>query len=442
MNTTKFILQCQTCQEKIEDFNNWFGYGQQCPQCGSKQVYVEYQQGYENLIKTIRRTETPASLWHYLDYLPLNESEHIVSFSEGIVPIDRWTFIEDYARERHNINCKIYAHRYDLNTATGTFKDMAATVVASVLKENGQKSYVGASTGNIANAYAKYLSAAGILFYAFIPCNSSDAQEAGIASFAQKVFRVAGDYSSAKQLAADFAVKHHMILAAGNFDPMRIEAKKTMVYEWLRQLDEFPTVYIQALSGGTGPLGIAKAYHELKPLEVFSAIPRQILVQSDKCAPMAMAWETAKAQNFPAGWEKNYPVIENPETAIPTLSTGNPKTYPVLAPFVKETCGEIIACDENKAVDVGRLIAAETAVLTGPAAALPIGGIFRSLQEGHIKDGDVVLVNVGENMGRSPDFLTRFVDNETPVHNLNDCKIFDRKQYIQELWERIYHLYG
>jgi threonine synthase len=442
MQNDKFKIRCEDCGHLIKDFSSWFDQNQQCLECGSKLVSVDYSKGYEGLTSYLNAESKPGGLWYYFDYLPLKDRRNIVSFSEGIVPIDRWEFLERFAKERYGIRCKIYAHRYDLSPGTGTFKDLAGTVVSSVLNEAGRDSYVGASTGNIANAYSKYLAAAGILFYAFIPSNSSDIQKAGITAFGQKAFRVNGDYAAAKAMAAQFAGMHEMVLAAGNFDPMRIEAKKTMVYEWLRQLDEFPTVYVQALSGGTGPLGIKKAYKELSPLNLFNKIPRQLMVQSDQCAPMAMAWEEAKANDFPKGWETEYPVLKDPDTVIPTLSTGDPKTYPVLAPFVRDTGGEIFSCDETKAIDAARLVAAECNALIGPAAALPVEGVFESFKRELIHDGDVILLNVGENIGRSPDFLAQFLGQEAEVNSIEDCSLAERKEQLDEVWSKIEEIYS
>ncbi len=442
MGENKFYLQCRQCSTIVASFSEWFKSGQTCPECSGKQVYVEYNAGYDSLKRIIEQDKKPSSLWHYHDYLPLDYRENIISFDEGIVPIDRWRFIEDFAKNNFGINSKIYVQRYDLNQATGTFKDMAGTVVASVMNENKKTSYVVASTGNIANAYAKYLAAAGITVYAFIPKISSLFMEAGIAAYGQKVCRVDGDYDAAKKMAAAFAEKHGFLLAAGNFDPMRVEAKKTMVYEWVRLMDDFPTVYIQALSGGTGPLGIQKAFSELEPLNMINTMPRQILVQSEKCAPMAFAWKKAKENNFPPNWENDYPVIENPETEIPTLSTGNPKTYPVLGKFVKETNGEIIACDETKAVDAARLVALEASVLSGPAAALPVAGLLESIKSGLIKDGDVVLLNLGEGIGRSPDFLQRLTAPVKPEKDLDKFSLYDRDKRLEQVRNAIYQTFA
>ncbi|MEJ2545718.1 MAG: pyridoxal-phosphate dependent enzyme, partial [Calditrichaceae bacterium] len=350
---------------------------------------------------------------------------------------DRWQFLEKYAKDYFNIDCIIYAHRCDQNPATGTFKDMAGTVVASVLKENNKTAYVAASTGNIGNAYAKYLCAAGINLYGFIPSNSSAEQEAGISAFGQKVNRVSGDYAMAKKIAAEFAQEHNLILAAGNFDPMRIEAKKTMVYEWLRVLPEFPTVYMQALSGGTGPLGIKKAFGELTGVFNLGKLPKQIMVQSGKCDPMTQGWNQAKENNFPEGWETDYPIIVNPDTYVPTLATGNPQTYPVIAPFVRETAGEIISSQEDHLPLIAAWIAMETSILIGPAATVTISGFMNSLRDKLINTGDVIVLNIGEGINRSPRFLTDLSSDASMVQSISECDLFDinqeRKTIIQDV---------
>lgn len=440
MNTnSKFHLQCKVCGYKIQDFSEWFSVKQKCPKCGSPQADVMYNKKFDGLLNLIKSSDfKPDSLWGYFDYLPLLDNKNIISAGgEGIVPIDRWTFFEKYAQEHYNCSIKVYAHRHDRNFATGTFKDLAGTVVASVLKENGIKNYVSASTGNIGVAYARYLAAAGISLTLFIPNSSLKSQEAEVTSFGQKVYRVDGDYAAAKKMAKEYAEKHNFVLTGGNFDPMRIEAKKTMVYEWLRLLPDFPTVFMQAISGGSGPLGIAKSCKELESYGVFKKMPRFILPQPHRCAPMAEAWDKAKAAGFPEGWEKNYPIYEDPKTTINTLATGNPTAYPPLAKLVKESNGEIIASTEENAIHVSKVIAYETTFRIGPAAAITVVGFFDALRKGYIKDGDVVMLNIGEGTNRSALYMEQFVDKTELISNLNQTKIINREDLKQQIWKAI-----
>jgi len=441
MESNKFYLKCSLCGVTIGGFPNWFSHGQRCPECGSNQSEVIYAQDILHIRRTVfNRLQYRSGLWHYFDFLPLNDENNIISSGEGSVPIDRWSFLERFAKERYDINCRVFAHRHDNNFATGTFKDLAGSMVASVLRENNQSSYVVASTGNVGVAYSRYLTDADINLQVFIPENSSKSQEAEIGCFGQKVFRVKGDYAHAKELAREFSQQYNILLAAGNYDPMRIEAKKVMVYEWLRYMDDFPTVYIQGLSGGTGPLAIAKACRELEPVHLVDKMPRFLLAQSDKCSPMADAWATAKAEGFPEGWENSFPIYTNPETMIPTLATGYPTTYPVLSKLVRESGGEIVAFPEQEAIAVARLVAYESAVRMGPAAAVAVGGFFVSLKNGSIRDGDIVMINCGEGMRRSPSFMEKLIYTGSDVASIDECKPSDRRVFGKEVWDAIEHM--
>jgi threonine synthase len=436
--TSKYFMKCLSCDNKIVDFSSWFQYGQRCPECGSNQADVVYKRPMSDIKKVLFQDDSKKmGLWRYFDFLPVNEEKNIISSGEGNIPIDRWPFLEKYAAETYNIRCKVYAHRHDDNYATGTFKDLAASVVASVLKEINIRTYVASTTGNVGVAYSRYLSAAGVTFYGFIPENASKAQEAEIGCFGQKVFRIKGDYTRAKELAYEFARKYQIPLAAGNFDPMRVEAKKTMVYEWLRLMPEFPTVYIQALSGGTGPIGIAKAHRELQSLSLYKKISRFILVQTDKCSPMADAWENAKANGFPKNWENTFPVYHNPETFIPTLATGYPKTYPVIGTLTRQSKGEIMAFPEMDTVKVARLVAYEKATRIGPAAAIAVGGFLKSLKHGHIKQNDVVMINIGEGIRRAPEFMNELIYTTSQAKSVKNCHPVDRAEFGQQIWRSI-----
>jgi len=434
----KYSLKCLSCDGEISDFTRWFKYGQRCPECGSDQADVMYHKPISEIKKVLSQEKTKKpGLWRYFDFLPLVDEKNIISSREGNIPIDRWYFLEKFAAEKYSIQCQVYAHRHDDNYATGTFKDLAASVVASVLKENNIPTYVASTTGNVGVAYSRYLSAAGVTFYGFIPENASKAQEAEIGCFGQKVFRVKGDYTRAKEVAFDFAQKNKILLAAGNFDPMRVEAKKTMVYEWLRLMSVFPTVYIQALSGGTGPIGIARAHRELESLSLYKTMPRFILVQTDKCSPMADAWEKAKSSGFPEDWENTYPVYHNPKTFIPTLATGYPRTYPVISTLTRKSKGEITAFPEMDTINIARLVAYETATRIGPAAAIAVGGFLKSLKQRYIKQNDIVMINVGEGIRRAPEFMKKLIYTTSTVKSVKNCHTVDRTEFGKRIWKSI-----
>lgn len=435
MDKTKYHLRCVACGEITADFATWFKQNQVCAHCGSKHSEIEYNADYRMLPALFKGH--PDSFWHYFDFLPLENKENIVSCQEGAIPLERWSFLEDYAKESGIEDCKIYVYRNDLNGGTHTFKDIAASMAASIFKENNIEQYCIASTGNTATAYGKYLAIAGVNAAIFMPDNSEIVSQSEIASYGQQIYRVKGDYTFAKKVAADYAQKFNVLISAGNIDPIRIESKRTMVFEWLRILGKMPDVYVQAISGGTGPLALDKAVRELLPHMPEINLPKMLMVQTDKCDPMVQAWENAKSESFPEGFEKNYPVIDNPKTEISILATGNPATYPLVAKLMRKCDGDFLRVKEDKALDMARLVAYERKIHIGPASAVCMLGILKAIENKEIKSGQTVLVNMGEGIKRASGFLLKLGSHIEHIDSVDDCHIPDMKQFREKLWKNV-----
>lgn len=433
----KYYFVCRNCGHKINSFDEWFKLGQKCPECGKNFVDTKYTADLGKLKDLCFTRNEVKSLWHYFDFLPLDKKENIVSAGEGVPQINRWDFLEEFARKEYNTDCKVYVMRHNTGNATRTFKDIAGTLAASVLKECGINEYAVASTGNTANAFSHYLAMAGISLYVFMPEDAVKENIASVSSYGQKAVICKGDYAFAKKIAGEFTAKNNILMTIGNTDPLRVEAKKTWVYEWLRQVGETPTVYFQALSGGTGPIAVEKAFDEIEPLGLVSKRPRYISVQPSLCDPMTQAWEKAKANKFPEGWQNDFPKILNPKTKVQTLATGVPGTYPIIADITKRSGGEIISFNEDRLVDVARLITFKTGEKIGPASAVGMGGFFDALKKGLVRNGDVVMINMGEGVDRASFFLQEYVYNEDRVSAADEIKPFSRKELEFRLWRNI-----
>ncbi len=437
----KFYFKCKACGAVIENFSKLFSGEQKCIGCSSDHVEVIYKNTKARLKRIFSTNGTKRDdMWRYLDVLPVNDSKNIVSFNEGNVAIERWKFLERFAKQHYGLQCRVYAHRHDNNPATGSFKDLAGSMAASVLKENSVNEYVLASTGNIGVSYARYLTNIGINLTVFIPQDASDFKEAEIACFGQKVFRVSGDYSYTKRLSSEFAKKFRIPVQGSSLDPIRIEAKKTIAFHFFSKMNESPTVYVQALSGGTGPLGVYKGCREMLDSGITKRLPRLFLVQSSRCKPMAEAFTIAKKKGFSDGWERVYPVYENPASCIPTLATGNPTAYPVLAKAVCETGGDIISVREDDIEIIARLAAFEVGARIGPASAVAVGGFFVGLNNNFFKDNDIVLINIGEGIRREPAFMLKMYNKSNQVISINECYRFNRDEIHDRIWSEILNL--
>lgn len=398
----KYSIVCKKCGHVTENFAQWLAQDQCCPECGSNHADVRYTADYTKLPELYKQSAD--SFWLYFDYLPLEHRENIISYGEGAIPIEEWGFMEKYAMEKFGIRCKVMVYRNDLNGGTNTFKDVAASLAASVFKENGVKEFCVASTGNTATAYSRYLAKAGVNFNVFVPeCVCKDTVEE-IKSHGQHIHIADGDYAYAKKLAAAYHKDNHVLISAGNIDPLRVEAKKTMVFEFMRQLGRMPDVYVQAVAGGTGPIAVDKGVRDISPVFPEVKLPRMLLVQQDTCDPMVQGWENAVKAGFPEGYVKNYPVIDNPQTKVSILSTGNPGMFPIVAPIVRKSGGTFLRVKESDLVDLARLVKKERNVVLGPASIVCLAGFYQALEQGAIHDGEMLLMNTGEGAARAKDF--------------------------------------
>ncbi len=431
----KFHFICRKCGERIEGFEQWFGNQQKCPKCGDSKINTVYSTDKNKLRELLETNVKPDSLWHYFDFLPLNDRKNIVSDGEGASPIERWEFLEKYAKDKYGINNKVFISRNDYSPATGTFKDKGGTLAASVLKENGIKEYVVVSTGNTANSFAQYLAKAGISATVFMPQDAERENFVHIGSMGQKVYIVKGDYAFAKKVAADYAKNNKILITLGNLDPLRLEAKKTSTFEIIRQLKKMPDVYIQAVSGGTAPLAVEKAFADFEETGILGKMPRMLFAQGSYCDPQVVAWKKAVANNFPEGWEFDYPIFENPKTLVPTIATGNPGLFPFLGKLVKRTNGDYFSIREESAVDMGRLVAYEKAVKIGPASAIGILGYFEALKHNAIKDGESIFINMGEGVRRSLSFVQELSYTIEEITSADEAKRFNREKYRDFVWK-------
>ena len=428
----KYNLKCRKCGYIIKDLAEWFDHKQFCPKCRARHVEAFYSTDYSRLAELFQNK--PSSFWNYFDFLPLENKKNIISFEEGAIPLEEWEFLNHYAKDNYGINCRVYAYRNDLNGGTGTLKDVAASMTASALKECDINGYCVASTGNTATANARYLEKAGIKFTNFAPAAINNDTINEISSYGQKVVISEGDYAQAKKEATTFSDNNNIPISIGNIDPLRIESKRTMIFEFIRQLGKIPDVYMQAVGGGTGPIALEKGFREIeehltiiqqslalqknnadsgKFISGFRAsldkikLPKMLLVQQDLCDPMVQAWEKAKKDGFPDKFENDYPVIENPPTSVFILSAGNPGMYPLVAKIVKKSDGDFLRIKEAELTDFARIVHKEKGIYIGPAATVCFAGFYQALKENKIKDGETVVINIGESGRRYSDFVSK-----------------------------------
>jgi threonine synthase len=384
---TKNIVACCTNCGFNTDFKKFSG---MCPACGETIVEARYDMSQINVpdwLDTLRKR--PYSLWRYHEVLPIYDTANIVSMGEGVTPLIKSRALASALGLKH-----LY-FKDERQGPTGSFKDRQATVAISALKEMGVDEVVVASTGNVAIAYAAYGAQAGIKLWSFFPALAPSDKLREAAVYGAEIIKTTGTYDQTKQLASQFAKAKNLFLDKGIKSVAAIEAMKTMAYEIAEQLGQeldngerwrSPDWFLQGVSGGMGPIGVAKGFRELRDFGLVDKLPAFGMIQSAGCAPMTEAYERGQRVATP---------ISESTTIIATLATGDPgRAYEILYDYVKENGGHFTSATDEEAFNAIRVLAQNDGISVEPATGVTFAGLFRMVREGVIKPDDVVVVNV------------------------------------------------
>jgi threonine synthase len=265
------------------------------------------------------------------------------------------------------------------------------------MKETAVKELVVASTGNVAISYSAYSSYAGIKLWTFIPSLVPSEKMREIAVYGSEVIKVTDTYDATKKIAAEFANHKGIPADRGIRDVGTRESMKTIGFEIAEQLaDELgpsesgapwqtPDWYIQAVSGGMGPVGFWKGYTELKELGLVDRLPKLALVQAEGCAPMVNSYRRGLSKAEP---------VSNPDTRVITIATGYPgPAYDYLKPVVNQHNGAFVAASDEEIFRALHIVAKMEGLSVEPAAATAFAGLFKLINQGVIKRDETVVVN-------------------------------------------------
>lgn len=364
-----------------------------CPACASHWLDAHYD--YAAVAQRWASAETflhrPRSLWRYHELLPLPHPDPEISMGEGFTSLIRL-----YQYERLFNHPHIYI-KDERQGPTSSFKDRQAALSVTAMRQAGIKECVLASTGNAAAAYAAYCARAGIKLWLFLTSLVPAEKMREAALYGAEVIKVSGTYDETKDIAAEFARRKGIYLDKGAKAIPGKESMKTMGYEIAEQFAAIqsengppaqpfksPDWYVQAVSGGIGPLGVWKGFSELFQMGLIDKMPRLAIIQVAGCAPMVEA--------FNRGDERATPVI--PNTLITVLATGDPGySYVQLREAVLSNNGVMTAIDDGATFAAMRKLASTAGFSVEPATAVAFAGLEKLLTQGVIAEGESVVVN-------------------------------------------------
>ena len=381
-----FIIKCLDCGHNAP----YFPTSTTCPKCGSQWREAEYD--YEMIGKTLpeKLKTRQQDLWRYRELLPVRNPNVSLSLGEGYTPLIRAVNLGMM------LGCPNIFIKDERQGPTSSFKDRQASVTIAALKEAGITEMVAASTGNVAIAYSAYASRAGMKLWAFVTSLVPAVKMREIALYGSQVIKITGSYDQCKQVAAEFARQRKLYLDMGARTITSIEAMKTIAYEISEQLTNVlgpgentplrtPDWYVQAISGGMGPLGVHKGFREMQQMGWVEKIPAFAPIQADGCAPMVHSWKKGLAKAEPN---------TNPKTRIETLATGDPgRAYEFLKGHVDSTHGAFESVTDEEAFRAMHVLAKMEGISAEPAAGAAFAGLFKLIRAGVIKPSDTVVVN-------------------------------------------------
>ncbi len=378
-------LRCLDCGEITRDHL----LDQVCSHCSSEWLHAVYR--LENPQRFLERLKKqPFNLWRYSELLPSSNVEPALTMDEGGTPLIKAESLGAMLGLR-----ELYI-KDERQGPTASFKDRQAAVTVAALLTDGRKEAVVCSTGNVAIAYSAQCARAGIRLWAFLTSLVPAEKMHEVAIYGTQIIKVTGTYDQAKKLAIQFAEDRGFFIDRGSRNIHAIESMKTIAFEICEQLPVYfpaqksslisPAWYIQAVSGGMGPLGVYKGFKEFRDAGLCSDVPQMGIIQSEGCSPMVKAWVAGKIAVDP---------VTAPRTYITTLTTGDPgRSYTELRKIMTEDSGGVMeSVSDEDAFRAIHLLAQMEGLSMEPAAAVAFAGLFKLVKSGAIHKDQIVVVN-------------------------------------------------
>ncbi|HMV84142.1 MAG TPA: threonine synthase [Blastocatellia bacterium] len=324
-----------------------------------------------------------SSLWRYREVLPVVSDENIVTLGEG------WTPLPHAKRLGALVGMPELFIKDEGANPTGSFKARGQTAAISMAKELGVKKVAIPTAGNAGGAMSAYAAAAGLEAYVFMPRDTPAANRIECQQLGAHVTLIDGLITDC---GAEVARRKE---AEGWFDvstlkePYRIEGKKTMGYELAEQFGwELPDVILYPTGGGTGLVGMWKAFDEMEAMGwIGSKRPRMFSIQATGCAPIVRAYEN--------GWDEA-PEFENAHTAASGLRVPRAIGDFIMLDILRRSGGGAVAVTDEEMIADTKVVGAAEGIFCAPEGAACFSALKKMLADGQVKaDERVVLFNTG-----------------------------------------------
>ncbi|MGH7307690.1 MAG: threonine synthase [Candidatus Rokuibacteriota bacterium] len=364
-----------------------------CERCGQMlAARYELPRLATGVTKDALRTRSPG-MYRFRELTPLDDGEEPVTLGEGGTPLLLLSRLADH------LGLGQVLAKDEGQNPTGTFKARGLGMAVTRARTLGARGFLVPSAGNAGGAAAVYAARAGLPCAVIVPRDTPEAAVAEALIAGATVFTIEGSIATAGRIVA------RVTPATGWFDlstlkePYRLEGKKTMGLELAEQLEWMsPDLLVYPTGGGTGLLGIAKAWEELMALGwLRGPLPRFVCVQAEGCAPVVQAWR--EGVETTAAWP-------NPVTSAPGLRVPSPFAGRQMLGVLRASGGEALAVGDEAIQDAQRLLARLEGLWTAPEAAATVAALVAlTARRAVTAEARVVLVLTGSGLKNPPPSL-------------------------------------
>ncbi len=372
-------LECGACGERLEADRLW----NLCPKCG-KPLLARYDLGAARAAfgRAALGGREP-TMWRYRELLPVRDLRFKLCLGEGFTPLAHARRLGAETGFE-----TLYVKDEGLNP-TGSFKARGLAMAVSRAYELGVRAVSIPTAGNAGCAMSAYAALAGLEAHVFMPADVPKPFINECRVLGAEVTLINGLITDCGKAAREGVGKHGRFDVSTLKEPYRIEGKKTMGYELAEQMGwRLPDVVIYPTGGGTGLVGMWKAFDEMEKLGWIGARrPRMVTVQSDGCAPMVKAFREGK--EFAEPWPDAHTIADG--LRVPA-AVGD---FLILR-ALRESGGTAVAVPDAAILEGTRLMGRTQGIWPAPEGGATVAAFLELRREGWIREGEtVVLFNTG-----------------------------------------------
>ncbi len=355
-----------------------------CVECG-KPLLVRYdlEKAAQTLTRESLKNRQP-NLWRYAEVLPVENAENVVSFGEGFTPLLKTERLAATLQTKLNLFIKD-----ESVNPTQSFKARGMSAAVSMAKELGVKKVAAPSAGNAAGALSAYASRAGMESFLFMPSDTPRANIVECEQTGANVTLIDGLITDCGRIVAERKDAEGWFDVSTLKEPYRVEGKKTMGYELAEQFDwALPDVILYPTGGGTGLIGMWKAFDEMEAMGWIDAKrPRMVSVQSIGCAPIVKAFH--EGETFAA---------EFPNAATVASGLRVPKAIGdfLILDALHKSGGTAIAVSDEELIAAVKEIGASEGLFCAPEGAACLPALRKMIEQNLVSENEtVVIFNTG-----------------------------------------------